>query len=59
VRKEFSGMPDKATRFSDIPKVEKFINNQRFYQNAWRTVKVGAGLLGGGALTGEGWNLVH
>jgi hypothetical protein len=59
VRKEFSSMPDKAARFSDIPKVEKFINNQRFYQNAWRTVKVGAGLLGGGALTGEGWNLVH
>ena len=33
VRKEFSTLPDRAARFSDVPKVENFINRQKLYQD--------------------------
>lgn len=32
VRDAFSKLPDRAARFSDVPKVEKFINRQVLYQ---------------------------
>ena len=40
VRKEFSALPDRAARFTNVPKVEKFINRQNLYQNAWTGVKL-------------------
>jgi hypothetical protein len=43
VRKEFSSLPDRAARFSDVPKVENFINRQKLYQNIRTGAKV-AGL---------------
>ena len=59
VRDGFSQMNDLGARFSDIPKVENFINNQAFYQKLRSTAKWGAGLVLGGGLTAEGWNLAH
>ena len=54
VRDDFSKMPDRGARFSDVPKVEKFINNQVFYQHLWHgagaVAKWGAGAVGVGAL---------
>jgi hypothetical protein len=43
VRTAFSKLPDRAARFSDVPKVENFINRQTLYQNFWTGAKV-AGL---------------
>jgi hypothetical protein len=40
VRKEFSALPDRAARFSDVPKVENFLNRQKLYQNAWTGAKL-------------------
>jgi hypothetical protein len=45
----FSQLPDRAAQFSDIPKVEKFINNQKFYQ---RLRQYGVGTIGGTAVLG-------
>jgi hypothetical protein len=49
VRDAFSQMPDRAARFSDVPTVEKFINNQKFYQ---RLRQIGAGAIGTAAAGG-------
>jgi len=51
VRDAFSQMPDQGARFSDIPKVEKFINNQKFYQSLRR---YGVGALGAAGLGAAG-----
>ena len=59
VRSDFSQMPDRATRFSDVPKVEKFINDQKFYQNLRTTAKGVAGTIVGGALAREGWQAIQ
>jgi hypothetical protein len=57
VRKEFSTLPDRAARFSDVPKVEKFINNQRFYQNLRTAGKAAVGTAATGALGAAGYEI--
>ena len=59
VRDEFSKLPDRAARFSDIPKVEKFINDQKFYQNIRRFGLKAAGTIATGAGLGLGYSLAH
>ena len=59
VRDAFSKLPNRAAQFADVPKVEKFINDQAFYQRMRVAGKVAAGTVAGGALTSEGWNLAH
>lgn len=49
VRKDFSSLSDRAARFADVPKVEKFINDQKFYQNLRSAVKWAARAAGVGA----------
>lgn len=49
VREAFSKLPDRAARFSDVPKVEKFINDQKFYQNMRRVAAGAVGAAGVGA----------
>jgi hypothetical protein len=40
VRTAFSKLPDRGVRFSDVPKVETFINRQTLYQNFWTGAKL-------------------
>jgi hypothetical protein len=46
VRAAFSKLPDRAARFSDVPKVENFINRQNLYQ----TYRTGAKVAGVAAI---------
>jgi hypothetical protein len=59
VRKDFSDLPNRSAQFSDVPKVEKFINNQATYQRLRGTIKWGVGALAGSAVAREGWKLAE
>jgi hypothetical protein len=59
VRKDFSDLPNRNAQFSNVPMVEKFINDQAFYQRLQSTAKYVAGAVIGGSLASEGWNLAH
>lgn len=56
LRDDFSKMSDRGARFSDVPKIEKFINDQAANQNLKKWVgraAVSAPVIGGGAAAYE------
>jgi hypothetical protein len=59
VRDNFSDLPNRGAQFSDVPKVEKFINNQVFYQRLRKGAVGVAATIGAGALAAKGYELAH